>query len=579
MAPQAPPDPATVPEDRLNSWKEIAAYLKRGVSTAQRWARTEGLPVRRLPHSKAGTVFAYRAEIDAWWRERSARLEAEDAAPALSEASQSHARRTWLVLTIFLILVVGGIAYWASRPEPGTASLAVLPFVNASGEADADYLGDGITEQLINNLARTPNLRLTPRSHVFRYKGPNVDPQKVGRELGVRAVLTGRVRKRDGVLNLQVDLIDVDRGSQVWGRQYTQEFNEILSIQNTIAREVVERLGVRASQDPGALSRRSTENTDAYEAYLKGRYYWNRRTEESLKRAVASFRQALDLDPGYALAAAALADCYALYAVYQLESPRESGPKAKAAATAALQLDSSMAEPHAALGFVKSHYEWDWADAEREFQRSIELDPNYANGHFWYAVHLSATGRTDLAVAALQRAQQLDPLSLVIRAGVGGEPGLYAARRYDEAIAQVQTALDLDPGFAVGRLWLALSYEQKGMYPQAIAELERAAELSNRGPLVLGPLGHAYAASGNDVKAHAVLAELEAMSTRRYVSPFDRALIHLGLGDAHRTFAWLEKAIEDRSYRMHWLKVNPRFDRLRGDARFTSILRRMGLEP
>lgn len=591
---ERPPDPpletSPTADDRLQSWKEIAAYLQRGVSTAQRWSRTEGLPVHRLPHAKAGTVFGYRSEIDAWWRERSARLSAEGAAdeedlaqPAGKEASDEGigaAPRSWtnwaIAGALATLLVMIGLWFWRGRSASELDSLAVLPFVNGGADQDA-YLSDGITEHLINTLSRTPNLRVTARPHAFRYSGPQVDPQQAGRDLDVRAVLTGRVMRRDGILHVQVDLIDVDQGSQLWGRQYTQKVVDILALQQQIAGEVSEWLGIPATVRHGPLARRSTTNFDAYEAYLKGRYYWNRRTEEAIRRAVGHFEDALAKDPGFALAAAGLADCYAVYSIYQLESPRQSGPRAHAAATRALQLDETMAEPHAALGFVKTHYEWDWAGAERAFERSIELDPNYPNARFWYAVYLSAIGRTDLSTAEALRAQQLDPLSLVIRAGVGGEPGLYSARRYDEAIAQVKTALELDPGFAVGHLWLALSYVQKNMHADAIATLEKAVSLSGNSPLSLGPLGHAYAVSGSRAKAQRVLAQLKEMASHRYVSPFDTALVHLGLKNDHETFLSLERAFDDRSYRMHWLKVDPRFDRLRGDQRFTRLLERMGL--
>ena len=591
-----PGQPVSTPSasgERLESWKEIAGYLNRSVSTAQRWARAEGLPVHRLPHAKSGSVFAYRAEIDEWWRGRSARLsvEAESDTPAEPDealAPTTHleqpdrGRRRWLWpaagLSVFALAMVVMTWFTIGRSSATIDSLAVLPFANASDDDSAAYLSDGITEHLTNALTQTPNLHVTARPHAYRYKGPDVDAQRAGHELGVRAVLTGRVAQRDDLVRLQVDLIEVENGTQIWGKQFERKFADILALQDEVAREVSERLG-GSRQAVSPDSRRATKNPEAYEAYLKGRYLWNRRTEDSIRLAVAHFEDALRADPGYALAAAGLADCYAVYSIYQMETPHQSGPRARAAATRALQLDETMAEPHAALGFVKTHYDWDWQGAEKDFQRSIELDPQYPNGRFWYAVYLSARGRTEESIAALRRAQQLDPLSLVIRAGVGGEPGLYAARRYDEAIAQIKTAVELDPGFAVGRLWLGMPYVQKGMYREAIAEMEQALKLSAESPLVLGPLGHAYAVAGEAPKANQALARLEQMATRRYVSPFDRALVHLGLGNVDRTFEWLEKAFVDRSYRMHWLKVDPRFDRLRADSRFSSLLRRMGLEP
>ncbi|MGH2619502.1 MAG: tetratricopeptide repeat protein, partial [Anaerolineales bacterium] len=402
-----------------------------------------------------------------------------------------------------------------------------------------------------------------------------MDPQKAGRDLNVQAVLTGRVVERDGALNIQADLVSVDDGSQLWGRQYSRKFSDILTLQDEIAREVSEKLGLRSTvEQQKRLAKRSTENTEAYQLYLKGRYYWNRRTAQTLKRAVEYFQQAIDKDPGYALAYAGLADCYALYPNYQVESPRDSGPKAKAAATRALEIDNTLAEAHASLAWTLMQYEWDWAGAEREFQRSIELDPNYPTAHHWYGICLAATGRTGQAIASMKRAQQLDPLSMIINAGVGLE--LYFARRYDEAIEQIRKALEMDPNFAEGHRYLGMAYEQEAMYREAIAEFQKAFELSGGSPSMLGFLGHAYALSVNRGKALRAIADLDELSKRRYVSPSNTAVIYTGLGDKERALEWLEKALDDRSYDVIRLKVDPRLDGLRADRRFANLLRRMG---
>ena len=473
---------------------------------------------------------------------------------------------------LVLALVIAASLYFLIGRGRPIDSLAVLPFVNAGGDPNQEYLSDGIAEQLINSLSQVPGLRLTARTLAFRYKGPQVDPQKAGRDLRVRAILTGRVVERDGALNIQVDLMNVEDGSQLWGRQYSGKLTDILALQEEISREVSEKLGRRPS-----LAKRATESTEAYQLYLKGRYYWNRRTGQTLRRAAEYFQQAIDKDPGYALAYAGLADCYAVYCIYEVESPRISGPKAKAVATKALEIDNTLAEPHASLALARMIYDWDWTGAEREFQRSIELDSNYATAHAWYATALAATGRTEQAVALRRRAQQLDPLSLIISTGVGWE--LHFARRYDEAIEQIQKALEMDPNFGRGRYLLGLPYEQKAMYREAIAEFQRAVELSGGSPEMLGALGHAYAVSNNREKARQALADLRELSNRRYVAPFDTALIYTGLGDQERAFEWLEKAFEDRSYEMSLLKVDPRFDPLRTDPQFARLLRRMGLAP
>jgi serine/threonine protein kinase/tetratricopeptide (TPR) repeat protein len=486
-------------------------------------------------------------------------------------------RPVWMA-PVLALLLAGASLYWLNRPGRAIDSLAVLPFANVGADPNKEYLSDGITENLINSLSQLPTLRVTARSLAFRYKGPQVDPQKAGRDLRVRAVLTGRVTERDGTLNIQAELVNVEDGAQLWGGQYSRGFSEILALEQELARTVSARLHLGPSSEHlKRLEKRSTENTEAYQLYLKGRYYWNRRTEQALKRAVEYFQQATEKDPGYALAYAGLADCYAVYNSYKVELPRQSGPKAKAAAIKALEIDNTLAEAHASLGMTLMSYEWDWAGAEREFQRAIELDPNYATAHHWYGICLSATSRSEQAIASLKRAQQLDPVSLIINADIG--LALHFARRYDEAIEQIRKAQELDPNFTAGRRHLGMAYEQKGMYTEAIAELQKAVNASPGSPFALGSLGHAYAVSGEREKARQLLSDLRELSKRRYVSPFDTAVIYAGMGDEERAVEWLEKAFDDRSLEMIFLKVDPRFDRLHADPRFANLLRRMGLPP
>jgi serine/threonine-protein kinase len=480
------------------------------------------------------------------------------------------------VLMVAALAVAAVSLYWLNRPVDAIDSLAILPFANVGADAAKEYLSDGITENLINSLSQLPRLRVTARSLVFRYKGPQVDPQKAGRDLHVRAVITGRVTEHDGALNIQAELMNVADGAQLWGGQYSQNFSEILAMQREIARAIAGKLRLSPSADgQKRLASRSTESTEAYQLYLKGRYYWNRRTEEALKRAVEYFQQAIDKDPGYALAYAGLADCYAVYNSYQVELPRESGPKAKAAATKALEIDNTLAEAHASLGMTRMSYEWDWAGAEREFQRAIELDPNYATAHHWYAICLASLGRSESAIASLKRAQDLDPLSLIINADTGLV--LHFARRDDEAIDQIRKALEMDPNFAAGHRPLGMAYEQKAMYGEAIAEFQKALDVSRGNPFALGSLGHAQAVAGQRDKARRALSDVLELSKRRYVSPFDIAVIYTGLDDKERALEWLEKALNDRSLEMIFLKVDPRFDRLHAEPRFAGMLQRMGL--
>jgi TolB-like protein/Flp pilus assembly protein TadD len=468
-----------------------------------------------------------------------------------------------LVLLALAILLIG------KNSTPGSIdSLAVLPF---TGDPKLDYLTEGIAENLINQFSQTAKLRVIPRSVAFAYKGREVDPRKAGRELNARAVLMGRVTQNGDRLNIQAELVDVARVSQIWGRQYSRPLAEIIPLQNQIARDVADMLHV-APQRP----KRSTENNEAFQAYIKGRYYWNRRTEKTLKRAAEFFQNAIDLDPAYALAYVGLADCFIVYSDYEVEAPRESGPKAIAAAEKALAIDGNLAEAHASLAFARMQYEWNWAAAETGFGKAIELDPNYATAHHWHSIYLESVGQTDEAVAAAKRAQQLDPVSIIITAQLG--QALYFARRYDEAIQEIRKALDMDPNFARGHLFLGLNYEQKRMYPDAVVEIQRAFDLSGGNANVLGALGHAHAVAGNRPKALQSVAELAALGQHRYISPFDLAVIYAGLADTERAFHFLSKAVDDRSSRVKLLKVDPRFDALNGDPRFTVLLQRMRLK-
>ena len=484
-------------------------------------------------------------------------------------------RMEWMAAVAALVLAAA-LFYWLNRPAHAIDSLAILPFTNAGADPNSEYLSDGITEYLINSLSQSSALRVTARSLVFRYKGPQADPQKTGRDLHVRAVLTGRVTERDGVLNVQAELMNVADGAQIWGGQVSHKLSEILVLQRELEREIA--AGLRLTpivEQQKRLAKRSTENTDAYQLYLKGRYWWNRRNEQALKRAVAYFEQAIERDPGYALAYAGLADCYAVYNSYQVELPRESGPKARAAATKALEIDNTLAAAHASFGMVRMSYEWDWAGAEREFQRAIELDPDYATARHWYGIYLTAAGRSEEAIASLNRAQALDPLSLIINADLG--LAMHFARRDNEAMDQLRRALEMEPNFAAGHRPLGMAYEQKAMYAEAIAEFQKSLDASQGNPFALGSLGHAYAVAGKQREARKALSDLQDLGKRRYVSRFDIAVIYAGLREDERALEWLGKAAEDRSLELIFLKVDPRFDRLRGHGRFRELLARMGL--
>ncbi len=486
-------------------------------------------------------------------------------------------------------LAVGGIAlaallalgaWFAVYRTRGEAidSVAVLPFVNASADPNTEYLSDGITESLINNLSQLPNLRVMARSTVFRYKGKEADPQKVGQDLRVRAVLSGRLLQRGDTLIVQAELMDVAKGSQLWGGQYNRKAVDVLALQEDLSKEISEKLRLRLTgEEKQRLTKRYTENAEAYQFYLKGRYYWNKRTVEGFNKAIEYFRQAIEKDPNYALAYAGLADSNSLLSVnVAVQPPRDAMPRAKAAATKALELDESLAEAHTSLAWVLMSYDWDWRGAEREFQRAIELNPRYATAHQWHGINLHILGRYEEALAEVKHSQELDPLSLIANWQVGWE--YYVSRENDRAIEQFQKTLELDPNFLFALQWVAAAYLEKGMNAEAIAASEK---LVTRGglPLYRAYLAYAYARSGRKIEARKLLRELEQERQQRYVSPYSLALIHVGLGEKDLAFTWLEAAEKEREYLVIWLNREPRMDPLRSDPRFADLLRRIGLPP
>ncbi len=469
------------------------------------------------------------------------------------------------------------------RLPPRTASkfvdsLAVLPFENTSADPNTEYLSDGITESIINSLSQLPKLRVMARSTVFRYKGKQIDPQSIGRELNVCAVLTGRVGQRDDRLTVGTELVDVAHGWHLWGEQYNRNLADIFLVQEEIAREITDKLRLRLKgEEEKRLARHYTENTEAYQLYLKGRYYWNKRTPDGIQKAIEYFQEAILKDPSYALAYAGLADCYHVPA--NPLPPRERMPQAKAAAMKALELDNTVVEAHTTLARVLFVYDWDWSGAEKEFKRAMELNPRYAPAHQWYASYLSATGRLREADAEAKRAQELEPLSLITNSEVA--ISFYQARNYDQAIDQFQKTLELDPNFPPPLCFLPAAYEQKGMFEEATAGYQRAITVTKGtfNILAMASLGHVYAVSGRKTEARKILAELQRLSEHSYVPAYVVALIYAGLGEREKAFAWLDKAYEEHSFSLAYIKSEPRFDPLRSDPHFADLLRRIGLPP
>jgi DNA-binding winged helix-turn-helix (wHTH) protein/TolB-like protein len=489
-------------------------------------------------------------------------------------------RATWFKKTPAFALVIAavamgivGLVYFttAGKPEGGDAiqSIAVLPFVDESSDPDAQYINDKIAESLINSLSKLPQLRVVPRSVVAGYKGREIDPRKVGQELNVRAVVTGRLRRHGDIISIQADLIDLENVAQLWGQHYDHKLSDVLLVQDDISRDIFENLRLKLNVD-------EKKQLEAYGLYLKGRNAWNKRTGDALLQAIDYFNQAIKIDPDNSASYAGLADCYNMLVVYGRLEPKEGFPKAKEAALKALEIDESSAEAHTSLAFIHFRWDWDRAATEREFQAAIKLKPAYAPAHQWYSSYLVAVERFDEAIAEAKRTQELEPLSFVASSHLGWI--YYLAGRNDEAIQQCKKILELDPSSFPARRYLGLAYEAKGMYAEAIAEFQTGVKLSGS-PLMLGLLGHAYAASGKTVEAKQVLTDLQQLQDQRYVSPYTVAAIYAGLGDKDQAFKWLDTAVEKRDIWLMNLKVDPVFAKLRSERKFTDILARIRLRP
>jgi TolB-like protein/DNA-binding winged helix-turn-helix (wHTH) protein/Tfp pilus assembly protein PilF len=480
-----------------------------------------------------------------------------------------------LLATTIIVSYLVYSRYRARGSKVGITSIAVLPFANQTGDPNAEYLSDGISESLINSLSQVPGVKVIARSSAFKYKGKESDLQEVANALGVEAVLTGRVTQRGENLSIGVELVNTNDQTQMWGEQYDSKMSDLLAIQREIAREVAEKLKLKVSGDENGPAKHYTESNEAYQLYLKGRFHWNKRTAEALKKSIEYFNQAIDKDPRFALAYAGLADCYVVPA-NQLP-PREAMPKAKTAALRALELDESLAEAHASLGRVLAAYDWDWKGAEREYKRAIQLNPRYAIAHQWYGGCLSVMGRKDEAIAERKLAQQLEPLSLIINFELG--LAFYYNRDYDQAIEQFQKTLELDRNFPTAHNFLPAAYEQKGMYSEAVAEFKKAIPLTagSEWSLAKAGLGHVYAVTGKKSEARTLLDELKQHSAHEYVPATSVALIYAGLGEKDQAFAWLDKAVEQRAFPLQWINSDPRWNSLRSDPRFGELMGRMGI--
>ena len=484
-------------------------------------------------------------------------------------------KRLLLALPALVVILGGFFGYRYFAPTDQIESIAVMPFVNESGDSEVEYLSDGMTETLIKSLSNLPELDVKPRSAVFRYKGKDTDLPTIGRELNVQAILNGRVVQRGDQLALSLELVDVQKNRVIWTERYERKQSDLVELQSEIAKDVSSRLSPELS---GAQETRVTKaaaaDPEAYQAYLKGRYFWNRRTTENIQKAIEQFKIATSRDPNYALAYAGLGDCYAVLAEYSGLPTSETAPQAKAYAERAISIDPQSAEPHATLGSALRQM-WQWAEAEKEFKRAIELNPNYPTVHHWYSIMLKEMGRKDEAAAVIKRARELDPLSSVIGVNLAE---LYQHQNNHEATVETcLKVIELDPNYATAYEDLSVSYAILGRKAEAIAAGEKSVDLAKRAGVALGSMGFVYAITGDRTKAMRVIKELEEKYERKESIGFDLATVYAGLGEKDKAFEWLERDFRTRNGKLGSIRYTTTLERLRSDPRFTDLLRRMNL--
>lgn len=498
---------------------------------------------------------------------------------SIAFARPARRRYAMLVVASLLFLVLATLAWWWShsrfQSKNQIRSLAVLPLDNLSGDESQNYFADGMTDELITDLAQIGALRVVSRTSVMQYKNSRKPLPQIARELNVDAVVEGSVLRAGQQVRITAQLIHAPADEHLWAHSYEGDLRDTLALQKKVARAIAEQIRIELTpREQAALKSARTVDPVAYEAYLRGRFFWNKRTAESLKKAIDYFNQAVEKDPKYAEAYAGLADSYALAGdwQYSLMAPKDALPKAKAAATKALELDDSLGEAHASLGFSIDLFDWDWPAAEREFRRAIELSPGYATAHHWYSWHLAVQRRNDEAIAEIKKALALDPLSLIVNADLAEE--LLIAHRYQDSIQQARKTIEMDPNFAVAHYVLGQALVQTHVYEEGIAELETAVKLSGRSPICTSHLAYAYAVSGRRDDALRILNELKKGSTGSANAP-ELALAYVGVGDNQEALNWLENAYEDRFNPS--ILLRPCFDPLRSTPRFQDLMRRMGL--
>ena len=579
-------------ERRLDSWKEIAAYLSRDMTTVQRWEKREGMPVHRHVHDKRGSVYALSSEIDAWRESRKLSLE-EGPREATAEAptdSDTRLRvvtptmRRWMVpITGVAVLAAVTFAYFITRIRTQNASpskiksLAVLPLQNLSGDPSQDYIADGMTEELIGRLSRIHGLKVISRTSSMHFKNTQLPVREIAKMLGVDAIVEGSLIREERKLRVHAQLIRAGTDEHIWAGEYQREYRGLLEVQDEITRGIVGQIEVKLTpEDRASLAWAHSVNPESYESYLKGLHYFNQRTEDALNKSISSFQQAIEEDSSYAPAYSGLAEAYAMLGFRGGLPSKEALTRAKTAALRAIELDDVLAEPHASLAFIAETYEWNWVTAEREYKRALELNPGDAQAHNWYAGFLTYVGRFDEGISEAKRARDLDPLSLPINNALAGR--LLAAGRYDEALREVQETLELGPNFPAAHQTLGWIYLHTGKQEEAVREFQSAFKLSGAADTDLQlDLGFADAVSGKRYDAIQILGQLEKLQGQGLVPSGSIAILHGALGDSNEAFSWLEKAYKERDPQLTYIKVGRRFEPLRKDPRFGQFVRRIGL--
>jgi pentatricopeptide repeat protein len=589
--PAGTPTFETPPEERLDSWKEIAAYLHRDVTTVQRWEKREGMPVHRHVHDKRGSVYALPAELDAWVRSRRQSLEEEekvstrqspvDADGDVGSSARPRSRR-WVVLIGVSAVALLAIGYLALRGRshdagrPKITSLAVLPLKNLSGDPTQDYLADGMTEALIGRLAGIHDLRVVSHTSVMRFRNPQVSVPEIARMLGVDALVEGSVMRDGSRIRVTAQLIRGETDEHFWSETYDREARDVLALQSEIAQSIAKKVQVTVT---GAERERLTAAhavaPEVYESYLKGRFALSKANSKGeVEESIGYLEDALKKDPTFAPAYVGVADAYgALGTVFMGVPPAETRPKVISAARKALELDANLSEAHVLLADAEQE-QWQWAEAETEYRRALDLNPNDANAHYGLAMWLACQGRTEEALAWVRRGRELDPVAIS-----GSAVGwiLFLSHRYDEGIRETRSELAVQADNAGALLTLGFALIANNQAKEAIPALEKAVSVSNRSPAVIGVLIRGYAHAGRRSDALQLLEELKRRREAGYVPAGAFVNAYLGLGETEQAFVWFEQAYKEQSNILQFLKVHPYFDAVRGDARFTDLVRRVGL--